>query len=189
MRLQCLLPKTTRDEALKLFKSRLRRLKLGRFLFETGFYIPYYLFRVEVENAGKSSTQLLAIDAVTGELDLYGFDAAPEGEELLEVETMQFGQTALSEEQAFALLQEKVQRGVYRRQGFFRKADLRVTGKLMKLCYLPYWVGLYERNNQADVEVLDAVRGRCEGAKVCELVLQWFTQEAERQRANPATKR
>jgi hypothetical protein len=161
----------------------LRRFKLGRFLLDTGFYIPYYLFSVEVQNAGKTSTQLLAIDAVTGELDLYSFDSVPTETDLMEVETIQFGQTALSEKAAFALLQEKVQRSVYL-QGFFQINNLSITGKIIQPCYLPYWVGLYEQKKRANVEVIDAVRGRFEGAKVRELVLDWFQREATRRQAN-----
>ncbi len=182
MKLQCLPPKTTRDEVIKLFQSRWRRLTLGNFLLDTGFYLPYYLFRVAVQNAGKSTTQLLAIDAVTGELDLYGFDAAPDVMDWLEVETTQVSPVALSEQEAFALLQEKVRRGVYQR-GFFKMDDLRIHGEFMRLCYVPYWVGFYERKNRASAEVVDAVRGCFEGAKVRDIVLQWFTQEADRRRA------
>ena len=184
MRIEYVDFKLAAAEATKFFKSRMRRFKLGQFRFDTGFYIPYYLFRVEVLNGDKLSTKLLAIDATTGELDLYGFEQVPT--EFVEVETTQMSATALSEKQALALLKEKVRRTAYL-QGFFKINDLRISSTLLRMLYLPYWVGFYTRNNRAEIEVIDAVRGRFEGAKVRDLVLDWFAQEAERRRGSAAT--
>jgi hypothetical protein len=177
MKLKCIQPKTTREDARVLFQRRLRRFTLGRFLCETEFYLPYYLFRVEVQNAGKTFAQFLAIDAARGELDLYRFESIPAAVDLIEVETIQFSPAAVSAKAAFALLQEKVRREVYR-QGFFQVSDLRITGTLLQHYYCPYWIGLYEQKNQVKVEVVDAVRGCLEGAKVRELALTWFQAEA-----------
>jgi hypothetical protein len=128
----------------------------------------------------------LAIDAMTGELDLYGFEAVPEAAELMVVETTQFGIPTLSEHDALARLREKVRRSIYQ-QGFFQVADLSITGELIMVCYLPYWVAIYEQKQQANIEVIDAVRGRFEGAKVQELILDWLRQEAARRRATPSS--
>lgn len=179
MTIECVPAQHGYDEALKLFKSRLRRFKLGQFLFGTGFFIPYYLFEVEILNGGKLTTQFLAIDAMEGELDLYSFEMPPT--EFDEVETTQIGETTLSEKQALALLKEKVRRQVYL-QGFFQIRDLTITGKLVRLIYLPYWVGFFKQKNQAEVEIIDAVRGRFEGAKVRDLVYDWFAREADARR-------
>ncbi len=176
MTIECIGIKLEREDALKLFKSRMRRFKLGEFRFETGFYIPYYLFQVEILNGDKLSSQLLAIDATTGELDLYGFEQVPI--EFAEIETTQLGATILSENQAFALLKEKVRRMVYLR-GFFKIRDLSIVGQWMRLIYIPYWVGFFARDNQLVLEVVDAVRGCLEGAKVRDLVTDWFAREAE----------
>jgi len=175
MKVECLDFKLSGDEARKLFKSRKRQLKLGQFRFDTGFYLPYYLFRVEILNSGKLTSQLLAIDALTGELDLYGFDQTPT--EFVEIETSQIGTIVLSEKQAMAVLKEKARRQIYL-QGFFKITDLSITGTMIRLIYIPYWVGFYTRNNRADIEVIDAVRGRFEGGKVRDLVMEWFAQEA-----------
>jgi hypothetical protein len=43
--------------------------------------------------------------------------------------------------------------------------------------YLPYWVGVYERRGQARLEIIDARRGRFEGAKLREIVADWFRSE------------
>lgn len=163
-----------------MFKSRLRRLK-GRFLLDTGFFLPYYLFRVTVLNGGKTDTLFLAVDAMTGGLDLYGFEVVPREDEWEEVESNQFGEIALSEKQAFTRLREQLRRTIYQ-NGFFQVADLSITGELIRLGYFPYWVALYEQRGQGNVEVVDAVRGRFEGAKVQDLVLDWFRQESARRR-------
>ncbi len=176
MSIECVAIKLEREEALKLFKSRMRGFKLGQFCFDTGFFVPYYLFQVEIRNGDKLSSQLLAIDATIGELDLYSFEQVPT--EFAEIETTQFGETVLSEKHAFALLKEKVRRMVYL-QGFFKIRDLSITGQLIRLIYIPYWIGFYTRNNQSVLEVVDAVRGRFEGAKVRDLVMDWFAREAE----------
>lgn len=177
MTIECVPAQQDYDEALKLFKSRMRRLKLGPMLLSTGFFLPYYLFEVEILNGGKLTTQFLAIDAMTGELDLYSFDQPPV--EFDEVETTQIGETSLSEKQALALLKDKVRRRVYL-QGFFQTRDLSLSGKLIRPIYIPYWVGLFKQKNQAEIEVIDAVRGRFEGAKVRDVVYDWFAREAQR---------
>ncbi len=176
MKLECLDYKIERDEAVKLFQSRMRQVKLGKLLFDTGFFIPYYLFRVEVRNGDKLSSQLLAIDAVTGALDLYSFEQVPTA--FVELETTQYGEPLLTEKAAFTFLEEKVRRMVYLR-GFFKIRNLSITGTLIRLIYLPYWVGMYAHKDQVVLEVLDAVRGRFEGAKVRDLVQAWFAREAE----------
>jgi hypothetical protein len=179
MKIECVPYTLDSDEGAKLFKSRMRRIRLGPLLLHTGFFIPYYLFEVEILNGGKLTAQLLAIDAMTGELDPYAFETLPV--EFDEVETTQFGATALSEKQALALLKEKVRRMVYL-QGFFQTRDLTITGKLVRLIYIPYWVGIFKQKPQAQVEVIDAVRGRFEGAKVHDLVYDWFAREAQARR-------
>jgi hypothetical protein len=179
MTIECVEIKLEPEEARKLFKSRMRRLKLGQFCFETGFFIPYYLFHVETLNGNKLSSQLLAIDAMTGELDLHTFEQVPT--EFDEIETTQIGEMNLTEAQALALLKEKVRRMVYL-QGFFQIRDLSITGKMIRQIYLPYWVGFFAKDNHLNLEVVDAARGRFEGAKVRDLVLDWFAREAKARR-------
>ncbi len=89
---------------------------------------------------------------------------------------------------AQGVFEERVRREVYQ-QGFFKIDDLHIRGAFIRLCYVPYWVSLYERNNQANAEVLDAVRGRFEGGKVRDIVMDWFTEEAARRRAASAKDR
>jgi hypothetical protein len=179
MTIECVPLQHDYDAGLKLFKSRMRRLKIGQILFATGFFIPYYLFEVGILNGGKLTSQFLAIDAMKGELDLYSFATSPT--EFDEVETSQIGEALLSEKQAFALLKEKIRRQMYL-QGFFQIRDLTITGKLVRQIYIPYWVGFFKQKTQAEIEVVDAVRGRFEGPKVRDLIYDWFVREAEARR-------
>lgn len=177
MKIECIPYKLDPDEGTKLFKSRMRRFRLGQFRFDTGFFLPYYLFRVEVLNAGKLSTEFLAIDAMTGELDLYKFDSEPT--EFDEVETSQVGETFLNEKQAFSMLQDQVRRMVFMQGGFFKTNQLTISGSLVRLLYIPYWVGFFLNNKQLAIEVIDAVRGRFEGGKMREVIMDWFARESK----------
>jgi hypothetical protein len=40
--------------------------------------------------------------------------------------------------------------------------------------HIPYWVGVYERDGRARIEIVNALHGRLEGAKLRELVAEWF---------------
>ena len=73
MLIEYLAIKFEREQARQLFQSRMQRFKRGQFGFDTDFFLPYYLFQVQILNGNTLKSQLLAIDAMTGELDLYGF--------------------------------------------------------------------------------------------------------------------
>lgn len=176
MLIEYLAIKCERQQARQLFQSRMQRFKRGQFGFDTDFFLPYYLFQVQILNGKTLKSLLLAIDAMSGELDLYGFAQAPDI--FLEVETTRVGAIVLSEEKALALLTEKVRRMVYL-QGFFKISTLRITGKLVRLLYIPYWVGFFARDSQITLEVIDAVRGCLEGGKVRNLVQASFTEEVK----------
>jgi hypothetical protein len=72
-------------------------------------------------------------------------------------------------------------------QGFFQVRDLSITGKMIRLMYLPYWVGFFVKGNQLNLEIVDATRGRFEGAKVRNLVQDWFAREAQARRERAST--
>ena len=177
MQLNCFPPKVTRTESQALFKGRMREFRHGKFMFETGFYVPFYLFKVEVKNGKTQTSNFLSLDAVTGNLDLYSFEQELQDADFLLIESAQFPPTLLSEESAVSLLEEKVRRSVYAK-GFFKISDLKITCTVIRQFYLPYWIGFYERKKQVNIEVLDAVRGQFEGTKLRELVMNWFQAEA-----------
>lgn len=160
-----------------MFKSGLRETRYGRLCVHTAFYLPHYLFKVVVQNGGLPQEQYLALDAMTGELDLRKFDRPPGEDEFDEAESDQFGATYLSEVEALSILKERVERMVYQR-GFFSIKNLSVTGALVDRFYVPYRVACFVRNGRARLEVIDAVRGQFEGAKLRDLVEDWFGETA-----------
>ena len=137
------------------------------------FYLPFRLFRMTVVSGKREKELLMAIDAVTGGLDLYLFDEAPRAEEFARIQTPRFAPLLLGEAQALKLLGERLKREAYLK-GFFTLGELNVRGQFVAEFHWPYWVGVYERDEQARMEVLDAVRGRLEGAKLREVVTDWF---------------
>src|SRR5690349_5499175 len=108
LNLKFLTPALTEEQARQMFKSNLRESRHGKLEIQTGFFLPCYLFKVVVQNAGLRQEQFLAIDAMTGELDLRKFDRPPNQEDYDEAESDQFGAFRLSEADALAILQERV---------------------------------------------------------------------------------
>ncbi len=133
-------------------------------------HILFRLFRVKVTNAERSETKLFAIDAVNGTLDLVVFETFPDMQE--EVPSNLIPAKASVEESA-KTVEEHVRRMVFKK-GFFKVKDLKIEAKLAAEFGYPYWVGLYGRGEQASLVVLDAVRRRREGAKVREIIREWF---------------
>ena len=90
MQLNCLPPKVTRIESQALFKAGMREFRHGKFMFETGFYVPFYLFKVAVKNGKTQTSNFLALDAVVGNLDLYSFEQELQDADFLLIESAQF---------------------------------------------------------------------------------------------------
>jgi hypothetical protein len=137
------------------------------------FYVPYRLFEVRVSNADRAYKSLLAVDSATGKLDLYSFDGGLAGRRRSATETERVVQAALSEPESFQILREKLERREYLR-GFFKLKGLNVSGRCIDSVHIPYWVGVYRRKDRAAIEVVDALRGSLEGAKLREIVAGWF---------------
>lgn len=137
-------------------------------------YVPFRLYHVEIRNAGKCDRRLLALDSVTGTLDLYGFDHVPEAEETIAVETRNHPRPAIDADRARDLVVEKVRRLLFL-TGFFRIRDLTVRVEALDFeFYVPYWVGFFGRGQSPRLAVLDAVRGSPEGAKMRALLHDWL---------------
>jgi len=84
--IRSLKPNVTREEVIRQFSGRglsatLRNLAYGRLRSVAELYIPFRLFRVQISNGGVSEEKLVAIDAVSGTLDLFQFDHTPGGTE------------------------------------------------------------------------------------------------------------
>ncbi|HMV48060.1 MAG TPA: hypothetical protein PLD20_11435 [Blastocatellia bacterium] len=173
MDLLCLKAKTTSEQATALLRQGLRETLYGRLRLVMNFYLPFRLFRMTIENGNREKELLMAIDAVTGGLDLYLFDEVPRAQEFTRIQTSRYAPSLLGEAQALKLLGERLKREAYLK-GFFKLGELEVRGEFVSGFSWPYWVGIYERDERARLEVLDAVRGRLEGAKLREVVTDWF---------------
>jgi hypothetical protein len=171
--------RVTREEALAAFQpgglvGGLQLLVSGPLRSIAEAYVPFRLFRATVQNGRGAQDKFLAIDAVDGSLDLYGFDAEPVAGELMRVETRNAVPCELPVERCAELIEDRLRRMIYRR-GFFRARGLqnriRYSGNDF---YVPYWLGFRGRGERAQLAVMDAVRRRFEGGKARELFRQWL---------------
>ena len=137
-------------------------------------YLPFRVYRVAIHNGNLREDRVLAIDAVSGTLDLYRFEHPPSGAETVPVKTHNFPTGRLDADSLEEKLREKVQRTLFRR-GFFRLRDYRLeVAALPDEIHVPYWVAFRGRGEQAQIDVLDAVRSAPEGGKVKLLIEQWL---------------
>lgn len=169
----------SREEALVRLRGRgpgawYRRWRRGPLCDARGVQVPYRLFEVRVWNAGRLRCQWMAIDAVTGALDVYGFAEPPAAGELGRSVDAQALPAAVPPERLHAGVLERVRRQVYS-AGFFQLRGLRIkvddTGRVL---YLPYWVGLHRKDGNVWIEVLGGLRRSREGAKLRELLAPWL---------------
>ncbi len=177
----CLKPNVSRAEAEESFspsgwRGRFQAAVRGPLRSVADVYIPFRLYRVEIENGGKKDTRLLALDSVSGVLDLYGFDQVPGPEDVTYLETRNHPEARLEESRARELVAEKVRRLIFL-TGFFRVRDFAIRVEPLSFeFHVPYWVGFFGSGAEADLAVLDAVRRRAEGAKARTLMRDWLTQ-------------
>lgn len=138
-------------------------------------YVPFRLYEVEIVNAGRTRRAYFALEAVTGTLDLYGFERPPAGGELEEIETRNRLEPRLGDEAAQRALEEKLRRLLFQ-DGFFRIRDLEFRARAAAPdLYVPYWIGFYSSGAAVRLRVLDAVRRRFEGAKAKALFESWLS--------------
>lgn len=137
------------------------------------FYIPYHLFKLAWDNERASTEGIMAVDATTGRLDPYQFDETPAEHQRVSVETTRFSPLRVNEQEAGRIVEEQMTRhGMMK--GFIKLAKIKASISYVESIYIPYWVGVYERNNLAHLEVIGGLRGRFEGAKVYEIIAEWF---------------
>ncbi len=137
-------------------------------------YVPFRLYRVRYTMNKETLRRIFAMDAVDGSLDLFEFRTVPEEGELVEVQTRNYVDGSLSEEEGQRILREKVLRIIFQ-QGFFKLRETsleieRVQGEL----HLPYWLGFYGESDALRCRALDAVRRRVEGGKASAFFEQWL---------------
>ena len=137
-------------------------------------FVPYHLFRVEIADGRRHQTSHFAIDAVSGTLDVYRFEQGIADLDLVPLRSSNRVGARLDVGDAWPLLEDRLQRILFQ-TGFFRLRNPRVSGEPERVdLHVPYWVGFYEHGPQVRLQVLDAVRGRFEGAKARALVESWL---------------
>jgi hypothetical protein len=179
--IRSLRPNVTRQQAIEHFStglfSTVRAAISGPLCSVADFYIPFRIFRLEIENARKRETHILAVDSVTGTLMPYVFQQAPAGSELVHVQTRNLIAAALTEAETRRIAETRSQRMLFA-SGFFRIRELKVLTTLMGEIYLPYWIGFRGDDRRVKFSVMDAVRRRTEGAKVRQLIVHWLNSDA-----------
>jgi hypothetical protein len=162
---------TSRDEAVAKFCGRLSELRYGRLRLVADFYIPYRFFQIN------RTGDFLAADAVTGKLDLIQFDGLPEGRRCMTVDAAMVAEQRVNEEEAYRLVRESMTRSTFMK-GFFKLSRVNMEIGLAASLHIPYWIGVYERNDRARLEIINGLggglRGRFEGEKLLEIVTEWF---------------
>jgi hypothetical protein len=166
-------PDITRDQAVAKFRGGFSQLRHGRLRVAAEFYIPYRFFQMTWDHGRIKIDTILAADAVTGKFDLIEFDQLPGAGEKMNVDTQMLVEERVSEEEAYRLVRERMMRLVFMK-GVFKLSRVNVEVNLAANLHLPYWVGVYERQGRAHLEIINAMQGRFEGAKLREIVAEWF---------------
>jgi hypothetical protein len=181
-RIRSLKPNVTREQAVEQFSASgvsklFRNGFFGPLRSVAEFYVPFRLFRARIVNGGATDENLVALDVVTGALDLFKFDHVPDESETLHIETRNCAVPGLENDRATELLVAKLRRVLYSR-GFFRMRGLSITATpLADELFVPYWLGFRGSGDDARVSVIDAVRRRPEGAKLRRLVEHWIASQ------------
>jgi hypothetical protein len=176
--IQTLKPNVSQSSALQKFSAfgpaaLLRTLRLGPLQRIAQVYVPFHLYRVDYDLGREHQARLFAIDAVDGSLDLFEFPAPPAQDELSHVETRNALPVNLTDDTARELLREKVLRVIFQ-QGFFKLRDANMTFQRLPLdLHFAYWLAFYGKDT-VRCRVLDATRGKIEGAKAAALFETWL---------------
>lgn len=178
--IRSLKPNVTREEAIRQFTPRspfavVHRTVFGPLRSVAELYIPFRFFRVQIQNRGSLEESIVALDAVSGSLDLYQFEQLPAASEAISLDTRNRVTAGLADEEAVDLVVAKLRRVLYSR-GFFRMRDLQITATPLAVeIHIPYWIGFRGSGTYVRLSVIDAVRRRIEGAKVRRMVEAWLT--------------
>jgi hypothetical protein len=173
--IRSLAPQVTQAEAVAaLTRGRWARIGSGPLRCVAAVYVPFRVYQVDLCNGGRQATSLLAADAVAGTLDPYALTQLPGDNELVTIESANVLPACLDEQAGATLLEGKLRRVVFQR-GFFQVTDLAVHARRLPLdVHVPYWLGFCGTGPRARLRVLDAMRGRREGARACVLFEDWL---------------
>ncbi len=166
-------PNISRDQAVAKFRGRFKEMRHGRLRLVSDFYVPYRFFKLVWSDGRTSTDTFIAADAVTGKLDLMWLDRPPEDGQRMTIDTAMIAKGRVSEEESRRLVRESMMRSLFMK-GFFKVNRVNVEIEPIASSHVPYWIGVYERNDRAHLEIINALRGRFEGAKLREIVAEWF---------------
>ena len=166
-------PNITHEQAVAKFRGAFSQLRRGRLRMAADFYVPYRFFHMTWDNGRRKVDTILAADAVTGKFDLIEFNQLPGDMERMSVDAQMIVEERVGEEKAYELVRERMMRLVFMK-GFFKLSGVNVEINLVASLHLPYWVGVYERQGRARLEIINALQGSFEGAKLREIVEEWF---------------
>lgn len=173
--ISCLRANVTQEEALTALERRGGPLR-GRLRQMAAAYLPFRIYHVEVMNRGGTKVGLYGADAVSGQLDLFEFDAAPAGADLVTVTTRNAPTARLAVPLALELLESKVRRAVFQ-TGFFGVRGLQIRARPLDVeFHVPYWLGFFGNGDRATLQAMDAVRRTFEGAKARAIFSDWLTE-------------
>jgi hypothetical protein len=166
----------TQAEALAALESRSGLLR-GQLRQIASAYLPFRLYHVEIRNRGATKVALYGADAVSGQLDLYEFDAAPAASDLITLTTRNAPVARIAEALALELLENKVRRAVFQ-TGFFGVRGLQIRARPLDVeFHVPYWLGFFGNRERATLQAMDAVRRSFEGAKARAIFSDWLQAE------------
>ena len=152
----------------------LQRWRKGPLLGLAAVYIPYRLYRIEIDDRGRKGTRYYAIDAAAGNLDPYEFAGPSGAEDLVEVTTRNALPSVVDEVSTCMLAIESIRRQVYL-TGFFRLRNPSIAAEPAQAeFHVPYWVGFYGDPRNLSITVIEAVRKSIEGAKVRRVLSTWL---------------
>lgn len=149
----------------------------GQFLGSHKIFIPYQPFEVRIVNRGCELVHHLALDSVTGELDLHCVESTWNEDDIIPLESDHVLMSRLSLDRMQEILLEQVRRRVYL-SGFFGLQNLSIDAQSAgPEIYLPYWVAFYRKKDRVAIDVIDAYRKKPEGAKIRHLILEWLKEQ------------
>jgi hypothetical protein len=178
MAIRVLKSEMNRDAALRrLSPSSIQRWLSGPLRAVAEIHIPYRLYKITVQDRGSEQVRYYAVDAASGKLDPYEFQALPEAAKWIEVETRNSHPIRLSESDTQKLALEKIRRILFS-SGFFRLSHPQIAAELLiSEFYLPYWAGFYGDEQNVSLKIINALRQTFEGSKVRHLVKSWLSEK------------
>lgn len=163
------------ERALRMFRGgTLSRMMRGPLRRVALVYAPFRLFHVKVQSSAGNQQYFIAVDAVSGTLDPYSFDAPPSPQSMEQQRTCNHFAARPTEDSKNAAV-DRVRRIIFS-QGIFKTGKYEIMAEHLAQSdfFLPYWVAFYAEDDSAhaQIRVLDAVRATHEGAKARRVIEQ-----------------